>query len=104
MRSSMILTGAALLMWSLSAFADETVEVSHNSLSPTQVTIQAGETVTFHNQVQMPGGHTIVADDGSFASPPLEKDGTWSHTFDAAGAYSYHIEEHPSAKGTVTVE
>ena len=54
---------------------------------------------------EMPsGGHTIVADDGTFSSPPLGKDESWSHTFNAVGDHGYSIQQHPSAKGTVTVE
>lgn len=94
----------ALLSGPLAAFAETMIQVGHNRLEPADVTVAAGEMVTFHNQDQMPGGHTIVADDDSFSSPPLAKDESWSHTFDAAGSFPYHIKEHPTAKGTVTVE
>ena len=104
MRYSIIPLGMMMLMIPWVAAADATVEVGHNRLAPAQVTVQAGESVTFHNQDQMPGGHTIVADDGGFSSPPLAQDGRWSHTFDRAGTYPYHIKEHSSAKGSVTVE
>ncbi|MEE9253426.1 MAG: cupredoxin domain-containing protein [Pseudomonadales bacterium] len=104
MRYSNIPVGMMMLVISWTAAADATVEVGHNRLEPAQVTIQAGESVTFHNQDRMPGGHTIVADDGGFSSPPLEQDGSWSHTFDSAGSYPYHIKEHSGATGTVTVE
>ena len=62
----------------------------------------AGVSPPYH--YQMPGGHTIVADDGTFSSPPLGEDESWSHTFNAVGDHGYSIEQHPSAKGTVTVE
>ena len=52
----------------------------------------------------MPGGHTIVASDGSFESPSLSKDQKWSHTFTEPGVYAYEIKEHPSAKGKIVVE
>ena len=103
MRHSIIAV-SVMLMMPLIAAADATVQVGHNRLDPVNVTIQAGESVTFHNQDRMPGGHTIVADDGGFSSPPLEQDGSWSQTFDGVGTHSYHIEQHPGAKGTVTVE
>jgi plastocyanin len=51
----------------------------------------------------MPGGHTVVADDGSFSSPPLAKDQTWSHTFEKAGSFGVHIKEHPGAKAKIEV-
>jgi len=87
------------------AFAEgPTVAVGHNRLTPSELTVKAGTTVTFENQDEMPGGHTIVADDGSFESPGLAKGQTWSHTFDAPGKYGYSIKQHPSAKGSVSVE
>ena len=49
-------------------------------------------------------GTRFVADDGTFSSPPLGEDESWSHTFNAVGDHGYSIEQHPSAKGTVTVE
>lgn len=105
MRYSIIPVSMLMLLIPLTAAAaDATVEVSHNRLDPAQVTVQAGDSVTFHNQVQMPGGHTIVADDGSFSSPALDKDASWTHEFDDPGTYAYHIKEHPGAKGTVTVQ
>jgi plastocyanin len=87
------------------AYAGELmVHVGHNKLDPAEATIAAGDTVVFHNLDEMPGGHTIVADDGSFESPGLAKDASWSHTFEAAGTYPYHIKEHPGAKGKIIVE
>ncbi len=60
--------------------------------------------VVFHNLDRMPGGHTVVADDGSFGGPGLAKDEKGSHTFSKPGVYSYSIKEHPSAKGRIVVE
>jgi plastocyanin len=88
------------------AFAADsaTVKVGHNRLEPAELTVAAGTTVTFHNEDEMPGGHSIVADDGSFKSPGLAKGQDWSHTFSKPGTYSYMIKEHPSAKGKVIVK
>lgn len=90
---------------SSAALAEEvTVQVGHNKLDPTEMTVTVGTTVVFHNLDQMPGGHTIVADDGSFVGPALAKDESWSHTFTELGVYPYSIKEHPSAKGKIVVE
>ncbi len=86
------------------AAADVTVTVGHNRIEPSQIQLQTGDTVVFHNVDEMPGGHTIVADDGSFSSPPLGKDEKWSHSFDAPGTHKIHIEQHPKAVGEITVE
>lgn len=80
------------------------VTVGHNRIEPTKVTIKAGDSVTFHNVDLMPGGHTIKADDGSFASPPLGKDEDYTHEFEKSGTVGIHIEQHPAAKGTIVVE
>ena len=81
-----------------------TVTVGHNRITPSQLTVKSGTTVTFENQDAMPGGHTIVADDGSFQSPGLAKGESWTHTFDEPGTHPFSIKEHPSARGSVTVE
>lgn len=88
------------------AIAEEgpTITVGHNRIEPATVTIQVGGSVTFHNVDAMPGGHTIVSDDGAFESPPLEKDQTWTHTFEAAGTHTIRIKQHPTATGVIVVE
>ena len=96
---------SSLVLYSLIASADDAmVQVGHNKLDPAEITVAAGTTVVFHNLDMMPGGHTIVASDGSFESPGLSKDQKWSHTFTEPGEYAYEIKEHPSAKGKIVVE
>lgn len=85
------------------AAGDTTIEVGHNRLDPGRVMISTGETVTFHNQDEMPGGHTVAAVDGAFQSPPLAKGDTWSHTFEEPGTYTVRIEEHPEATAEIVV-
>ena len=80
------------------------VHVGHNQLEPAKVSISVGDTVTFHNMAAMPGGHTVVADDGSVSSPPLAEHESWAHTFEAAGSFGFHIEQHPDARCEVVVE
>ena len=88
-----------------SAWAGEVmVHVGHNSVDPAEITVKAGDTVVFHNIHEMPGGHTVVADDGSFESPPLAKDEKWKHTFGKPGKFGIHVKQHPNAKGVVIVE
>jgi plastocyanin len=100
-----VYAGLVLLTFSLAALAAETtVKVSHNSLEPSMVSITAGDTVTFENTVEMPGGHTIVANDNSFKSPALAKGQSWSHTFSKAGTYAFHVKEHPDNKGKIVVK
>lgn len=105
MRTRALMVSAMVLGLVVSASAKEvTVKVGHNSLDPAEVAIAKGDTVTFTNTAEMPGGHTIVADDGSFSSPALGKDKSWSRAFAEPGTYAIHIKEHPSAKGAIVVK
>lgn len=88
----------------LATAAGASIDVGHNSLVPATVQIAAGQSVTFRCVAQMSGGHTIVARDGSFTSPPLAKDQSWSHSFDVPGVYKVGIKEHPAAEATIIVE
>ena len=97
----------ALLGFAASAVASDaaaTVRLGHNRVEPAQVEVEPGAVVRFHNEDAMPGGHTVVADDGSFESPPLDKGETFDHAFDESGSFGFHLKEHPDAKGTVVVE
>ena len=84
--------------------SDVTVTIRHGSLEPPEVIVAMGDTVTFRNLDKMPGGHSIVADDGSFESPALDAGERWSHTFQKLGMFPYHVGEHPKVKGKVIVE
>ncbi len=84
--------------------AGASIDVGHNSLVPATVQIGVGQSVTFRCVAQMSGGHTIVARDGSFTSPPLAKDQSWSHSFDVPGVYKIGIKEHPAAEATIEVK
>ena len=96
---------ACLLPTALMASGEnQAIEIGHSSLNPAEISLQAGETVTFVNRVEMPGGHSVVADDNSFASPPLKKDESWDHTFEKAGTFAYHVKEHPDNKGVIHVK
>jgi plastocyanin len=101
-------TGAAALFALGLAFpaaaGEVTVTVGHSRIEPAEIRVQAGDTVVFHNVDEMPGGHTIVAKDGSFESPPLAKDQKWSHAFEKAGRFPIRIKQHPDAVGEVIVE
>jgi plastocyanin len=99
-----IVFAAALLFAAAPAFADATVEVGHDHFKPAQVTIKKGESVTFHNVDEMPGGHTVAAEDGSFQSPPLAKDQDFTHTFEASGKVKVKIVQHPQTTAEITVE
>lgn len=96
-----LLTG--LFSLSITMAENLTVRVGLARLQPADISITVGETVTFYNQDLMPGGHTIVAIDKSFKSPPLAKNKSWSRTFEKEGIYAYRIKEHPEVIGRIVV-
>lgn len=65
------------------------------------VTVAAGATVTWTNTDEF--AHSVKGAGGSFASEPLSTGDTFTHTFDAAGTFSYVCGIHPSMTGTVVV-
>jgi hypothetical protein len=52
----------------------------------------------------MPGGHTVVADDGSWKSPALPLDGKFAKRFEQSGIVKIHLEQHPDVAGEIVVE
>ena len=81
--------------------ATQTVQVTKNGFTPQSATVSAGDTVTWHNADT--GDHQVVADDGSFASPVLHSDQTYSHVFSTAGTFKYHDSLAKTHTGTVVV-
>jgi plastocyanin len=104
LRSLLPLCLAVLLTASAARAADVTINVVDNSFSPRNVTIQAGDTVTWINSNQ--GLHNVASTDASFRSGNPSGNWTFSHTFPAAGSFQYVCEVHEAMgmTGTVTVE
>lgn len=70
-----------------------TVTLRDIAFDPDQVTVKAGDTVTWKFEDQGIS-HDVEADDGSFKSE-VQDSGTFRHTFDAPGTYSYKCSLHP---------
>jgi plastocyanin len=84
------------------AQATKTVQIARTAFTPYRTIVQVGDTVTWHNADTR--DHQVVADNGSFASPVLKTDQTYSFTFQAAGEYYYHDGLYPAHKGRITVQ
>ena len=91
---------AAVLVAVAAGAGTQTVQVTANGFTPQSATVNAGDTVTWHNADS--ANHQIVANNGSFASPILHADQSYSHTFDNAGTFRYHDADSTHA-GTITV-
>lgn len=103
---------ALLLLGGCSSASDEeadagetvTVVVKDMAYEPATVTIQPGDTVEWVWEGSLP--HDVVMDDSApevFKSE-LQSEGSYTHTFEETGAYSYHCTPHPQMTGEVIVE
>ena len=79
----------------------QTVQVTKNGFTPQSATVNVGDTVTWHNADT--ADHQVLANDGSFASPVLHSDQSYSHTFTSAGTVKYH-DANSKSTGSVTVK
>jgi amicyanin len=78
------------------------VYISNFAFNPGELKVKAGDTVTWTNQDSTP--HRIISDTGNeLNSQILSQGGTYSHTFNQAGTFTYHCSIHTYMKGTVTV-
>src|SRR5262249_9705714 len=73
-----------------------TVKISNFQFTPKEVTIPAGATVEWVDEM---GRHTVEADDGSFKSETLAANGKYEHTFDKPGTYPYFCTFHGDKHG-----
>jgi plastocyanin len=84
------------------ASADGTqVIVDNFSFTPSTLAVPIGATVTWTNHDDIP--HNVVSTEKKFASPVLDTDEKFSHTFAAAGSFKYYCSIHPRMTGRVVV-
>jgi plastocyanin len=81
--------------------AGNAVSIDNFAFVPVTLTVAAGGTVTWTNRDEEP--HTVVANDGSFHSPGMGSQATYSHTFPTAGTFDYVCSIHPFMHATVVV-
>jgi amicyanin len=77
------------------------VSITNFAFAPATLTVKRGDTVTWANHDEEP--HTIVAGDGSFHSPGMDTNATYSYTFNTPGSFDYVCSIHPFMRGTVVV-
>lgn len=78
------------------------VRVDNFTFAPPTLTVATGTTVTWVNADDIP--HTVMANDRSFRSKPLDTDDRFSFTFNTPGEYAYFCSLHPHMVGTVIVK
>lgn len=77
------------------------VNIIDFDFAPKEVTVVKGATVTWTNIGTAP--HTVTAQDQGWSSELLQNGGTYAHTFDVVGRFTYICNLHPSMVGTVIV-
>jgi plastocyanin len=77
------------------------VAIQNNAFSPKELTVSAGDSVTWTNNDAML--HDVDIDDLA-KSPDMHKGETFTQTFGKAGTYHYDCDIHPFMKGTVIVK
>jgi len=77
------------------------VDITNFAFAPATLTVPVGSTVTWTNHDEEP--HTIAAGDGSFHSPGMGTNATYSFTFANPGTFDYICSIHPFMHGTVVV-
>lgn len=83
----------------------------NNSFSPSNLGVQAGQTVTWKWGQCVGDGysgcvsHSVTFDDGSNVSSPTQSTGEFSRTFSTPGTYKYHCAIHGAGmSGQVVVQ
>jgi len=93
----------ALVLAAAGSAATSTVQIKSTGFSPASLTINHGDKVTFKNVDK--ADHQVVADNGSFASPILHANQSWTtNALTFAGTVHYHDALHPRLTGKVTVK
>jgi amicyanin len=78
------------------------VRIDNFSFAPKILTVKPGATITWTNRDDIP--HNVVSTGGSFASPVLDTDQTFTFEFRKPGTYPYFCKIHPMMTGSVIVE
>ena len=97
----MLVVATALLPAGAARAEDIAVHIDNFVFEPAQLTVKAGQIVTWTNRDDIP--HTVVCA-GKFRSKTMDTDGTFSFTFTAPGEYKYFCSLHPHMTGFVKVE
>jgi 3',5'-cyclic-AMP phosphodiesterase len=81
--------------------AAQQVVVDNFNFAPATTAAAVGATITWTNRDDVP--HNVVSTEKKFASPVLDTDEQFSHTFDVPGTYNYYCSIHPKMTGRVVV-
>ncbi len=85
----------------MAQYSQNVVTMQNLQFIPSQITIPAGETITWNNQDSVP--HTVTLDNGSWDSGVVQPGHSVSTMFPTQGTYTYHCRIHPFMHGNIVV-
>ena len=97
-----LLLAAAMAVASPAQAATIEVNIDNFTFNPQQITVKAGDTVTWTNHDDIP--HTVTSKTMAFRSKAMDTDDKFSFTFAKPGTYPYFCSLHPHMTGTIVVE
>ncbi|HEY6607824.1 MAG TPA: cupredoxin family copper-binding protein [Candidatus Limnocylindria bacterium] len=99
----LVIAGGALLVVPIgpTRAATHAVTIADFAFGPQELTITAGDTVTWTNEDAMV--HTATSVNGAFDSGDLAQGASYSLTFTSPGTYDYLCTPHPSMTGRIVV-
>ena len=77
-------------------------KIDNFTFNPQQITVKAGDTVTWINHDDIP--HTVTSKTMAFRSKAMDTDDKFSFTFATPGKFDYFCSLHPHMTGTIVVE
>jgi len=90
-----------LLATAAKAATTHNVTIKSFKFDPADITIAAGDSITFTNEDGAP--HTATDANGAFDTDRLNKGGAATLTFASAGSFDYFCKFHPNMKGKITI-
>ena len=101
-RTAMLAVAMALVTAGSANAANVDVTIDNFTFKPQQVTVKAGDTVTWINHDDIP--HTVTSKTMLFRSKAIDTDDKFSFTFTTPGTFMYFCSLHPHMTGSVVVE
>ena len=93
--------GATAFSMLYEEIAETTIKIDSFTFAPQRVSVNAGTTVTWHNEDDNP--HILASKTGFFKSSTLNADDKFSFKFSAPGTYAYYCALDPQMIGTIVV-
>lgn len=93
--------GNQLMFTSVAGPGANEVWIQGRAFNPATITVTAGTTITWTNKDGV--NHTVTSTTALFDSGTIANNGTYSHTFNSTGTFTYTCTIHPDMAGTVIV-